>query len=113
MAAAEVSLRPAVLRALDLLGDSEWEGSLAELARSCGVSEACLSRIFTRQVAVPLNRYRNSVRLARFLELSRRRKRGTLQETAYAAGFGSYAQFFKVFTKAYGNSPRATMRRPD
>ncbi|MFL6601874.1 MAG: AraC family transcriptional regulator [Steroidobacteraceae bacterium] len=39
-----------------------------------------------------------------------RQYRGTLQgsitEAAYAAGFGSYAQFHRVFTQAYGKGPR-------
>jgi AraC-like DNA-binding protein len=107
---AAVPLHPAVLRALDLLGHGAWEGSLASLARHCGVSEAHLSRVFARQMGVSLNRYRNSVRLGRFLELCRGPSKGTMLENAYAAGFGSYAQFYKVFVQAYGTPPGATMR---
>ena len=28
----------------------------------------------------------------------------------YAAGFGSYAQFYKVFVQAYGRGPRASLK---
>jgi AraC-like DNA-binding protein len=103
----EVSLHPAVIKALDLLGTGAWDGSLAALARHCAVSGAYLSRIFTRQMGVPLNRYRNSVRLGRFLEIRRGPVRKTLTEAAYEAGFGSYAQFYRVFSQAYGSGPGA------
>jgi AraC family transcriptional regulator of adaptative response / DNA-3-methyladenine glycosylase II len=89
-----------------LLGEGAWDDDLAGLARRCGVSEAYLSRVFARQVGVPLNRYRNSVRLGRFLELRRSGDGRTLTELAYEAGFGSYAQFFKIYVQAYGQGPR-------
>ncbi len=101
-----VVLHPAVRQALALLGEGAWDDDLAGLARRCGVSEAYLSRVFARQVGVPLNRYRNSVRLGRFLELRRSGEGRTLTELAYEAGFGSYAQFFKIYVQAYGQGPR-------
>jgi AraC-like DNA-binding protein len=106
----EVPLHPAVIRALDLLGNGKWDGSLATLARQCGVSEAYLSRVFTRQMGVPLSRYRNSVRLGRFLEIRRGRVRKTLTEAAYEAGFGSYAQFYRVFAQSFGCGPGEGMK---
>jgi len=106
-----VELHPAVRKALELLGDGTWEEDLARLAKHCGVSEAYLSRVFARQVGVPLSRYRNSTRLGRFLELRRAaRGRKTLTELAYEAGFGSYAQFFKIYVQAYGQGPRESAR---
>jgi methylphosphotriester-DNA--protein-cysteine methyltransferase len=102
-----VDLHPAVRRALELLGEGAWGEDLATLARRCGVSEAYLSRVFKRQVGVSLTRYRNSTRLGQFLELRRAAEgRKTLMELALAAGFGSYAQFFKVFVEAFGHGPR-------
>ena len=101
----EVSLHPAVIKALNLLGNGAWEGSLAALARQCGVSEAYLSRVFTRQMGVPLSRYRNSVRLGRFLEIRRGPVRKTITEAAYESGFGSYAQFYRVFAQSFGCGP--------
>jgi AraC-like DNA-binding protein len=104
-----VALHPIVRRALKLLGESEGEQSLSELARACGASEAHLSRTFRNQVGVPLSRYRNSMRLSRFWEEYRRTDQTTLAEAVYAAGFGSYAQFYKIFTLAYGCGPRACL----
>jgi len=41
------------------------------------VSTAYLSRLFHIQVGTPMNRYRNSVRLARFMNLYRAGGKGT------------------------------------
>ncbi len=71
-----------------------------------------LSRVFARQVGVPLSRYRNSVRLDRFWDYYRGQKQHTITEAVYAAGFGSYAQFYKVFAQAYGSGPRACLQTP-
>jgi AraC-like DNA-binding protein len=105
-----VSLHPSISKAISLLGEDSWSGSLGRLARECGLSEAHFSRMFARQVGVPLSRYRNSLRLARFWEHFRRPAKPTILEAVYAAGFGSYAQFYKVFADAYGAGPRACLQ---
>lgn len=111
VSAGAVALHPAVMKALGVLGKGAWDGGLGELARHCGVSEAYLSRVFAKQIGVSLGRYRNSVRLGRFLELCREPGQKTMLEAAFAAGFGSYAQFYKVFVQAYGTGPGTTMKR--
>jgi methylphosphotriester-DNA--protein-cysteine methyltransferase len=105
-----VSLHPAVCRALQLLDAQTSEADLKLLAGRCGVSETYLSRIFHRQVGVPLSRYRNSLRLGRFWENYRHPVQKTITEAMYSAGFGSYAQFYKVFAEAYGRGPRECLR---
>jgi AraC-like DNA-binding protein len=104
-----VALHPVVRRALDVLSEDGGQQRLSDLAKACGASEAHLSRTFHRQIGVPLSRYRNSLRLSRFWEHYRQPEKKTLIEAMYAAGFGSYAQFYKVFTKAYGRGPRACL----
>ena len=101
-----VALHSAVRKALEILSADDGEYSLSQLASECGVSDAYLSRIFCREIGVPLSRYRNSLRLSRFWTQYRQPARTTLTEAVYAAGFGSYAQFYKVFTQAYGCGPR-------
>ena len=104
-----VLLHPAVDRAIKLLSGGDWSHDLARLARACGVSESHLSRLFHRQIGVSLTRYRNSLRLSRFWEEYRQPTQRNLAEAVYAAGFGSYAQFYKVFVQAYGRGPRASL----
>ncbi len=104
-----VSLHPSISKAIEILGDDAWCGTLGQLARQCGLSEAHFSRTFARQVGVPLNRYRNSLRLARFWEHYRKPVQPTILEAVFSAGFGSYAQFFKIFTEAYGQGPRSCL----
>ena len=106
-----VALHPSVSKAIEFLSDDSWTGSLARLARQCGLSEAHFSRMFARQVGVPLSRYRNTLRLARFWEHYSKAVRPTILEAVYAAGFGSYAQFFKVFIEAYGAGPRSHLKK--
>jgi AraC-like DNA-binding protein len=104
-----VALHPGVRRALQLLSEGEWDRDFAQLAKECGVSDAHLSRTFRRQIGVPMSRYRNSLRLSRFWQQYRQREPTTLTEAVYAAGFGSYAQFYKVFAQTYGRGPRACL----
>jgi AraC-like DNA-binding protein len=108
-AACATILHPGVRRALKLLSEGDTEQNLSELAKACGTSKSYLSRMFRRQIGVPLNRYRNSLRLSRFFDEYRQPDQKTLAEAVYAAGFGSYAQFYKVFTQAYGRGPREAM----
>ncbi len=105
-----VQLHPGVEKALYLLSQRKDTLSLKELASRCGISDVYLSRLFHQQVGVPLSRYRNSARLQRFMELYRGRSQPTMLEAAFEAGFGSYAQFFKIFSEAYGQSPRTYLQ---
>lgn len=107
-----VELHPSISKALRLLADDAWTGSLESLAGECGLSGAHFSRLFASQVGVPVSRYRNSLRLGRFWEQMRKPVRPTLMEAVLAAGFGSYAQFYKVFSNAYGAGPREVLLTP-
>jgi len=101
-----VPLHLSILKALDLLASGEEPGNLTALGKKCGMSPTHLSRTFQKQVGVPLNRYRNAARLERFWKLRSTPPQKTLVEAAFAAGFGSYGQFYKVFREAYGRGPR-------
>jgi len=104
------SLHPAVARAIELLQVAGHPLSLPELGRRCGSSPSHLSRLFHRQTGLRLNEYRNMVRLERFLAIYGDGTGRTATEACLEVGFGSYAQFFKVFQKAYRRSPRAYAR---
>lgn len=99
------SLHPAVERALRLLAAGD-QGTVAQLARRCGLSANRLSGVFAAQVGHTIAAWRNRRRLDRFLAGYRP---GTtrLQAAALAAGFGSYAGFHRVFRQHFGCAPRA------
>ncbi|WP_269541712.1 helix-turn-helix domain-containing protein [Cerasicoccus fimbriatus] len=102
----ETHIHPAVQRALEIMSEEATPDELPELAAQCGVSASYLSRKFREQIGVPLTRYRNSVRLSRFWEAYHRPQNQSVLEAVFAAGFGSYAQFYRIFTEAYGAGPR-------
>lgn len=107
-----VALHPAVRDVLEFIEKEEEAGlGLEELADQCGVSASFLSRRFREQVGVPLSRYRNSIRLGRFWEEYRRAPSQPLLQLVLEAGFGSYAQFYRIFKEAYGNGPREVLSR--
>jgi transcriptional regulator GlxA family with amidase domain len=66
-----------------------------------------LSRIFKEQIGVSISQFRNQQRLQRFLSLYGRGRHTTALAAALEAGFGSYAQFNRVFREQTGRSPSA------
>jgi AraC-like DNA-binding protein len=78
------------------------------LAGELGVSAGHLARAFKREMGVSLVDYRNRKRLDRFFEVVQRMgQTSNLLDAALEAGFGSYAQFHRVYRKFLGTTPRA------
>ncbi len=105
-------VHPAVERAARRLRDEPAE-ALDAVADHAGLSPARLSRLFKQQTGESITDYRNRRRLDRFFELHRAGRDRTMLDTALAAGFGSYAQFHRVFKREMGCSPAAFRRRLD
>jgi AraC-like DNA-binding protein len=63
--------------------------------------------LFTVQTGASLTRYRNQQRVHQFLLNYGDGTRTTMLAAALAAGFGSYAQFYRVFLRETGRSPAA------
>jgi AraC-like DNA-binding protein len=102
-----VHLHPAVRTVAQVLRADPSPGGLAELARVAGLSPGHLSRLFKAQTGVSLSRYRNQQRLHRFLLAYGDGGHTTALAAALAAGFGSYAQFFRVCREESGRTPAA------
>ena len=102
-----VDVHPAVETVACLLRADPDAGDLATLARAAGLSPSHLSRIFKEQTGVSISRFRNQQRLQLFLRLYGRGRRSTALAAALEAGFGSYAQFYRVFREHAGRSPSA------
>lgn len=77
-----------------------------ELARDLGISVSHLARLFKSELGLSLVDYRNQLRLERFAALTETGCTNLL-DASLAAGFGSYAQFHRVFSALRGQSPRA------
>jgi AraC-like DNA-binding protein len=76
-----------------------------QLAKRMGVSAGKLARDFKAEMSVSVVEYRNRLRLERFLAVVDRGG-GNLLEAALEAGFGSYAQFHRVFRAMLGTTPK-------
>jgi len=105
----EVQLHPAVSKAIHWIQHAEDSLTLNDLSRRCGLSAPYLSKLFHQQIGVSISDYRNAVRLRRFNDTYRTSGGKTMMEAVFDAGFGSYAQFFRVFTQAYHKSPRQAL----
>jgi AraC-like DNA-binding protein len=75
------------------------------LARTLNISPGHLARSFKREMGVSLVDYRNRMRMQRFFQLLDRGE-CRLLDAALEAGFGSYAQFHRVYRKLVGTAPR-------
>ena len=106
--AADVPVRdvhPAVEKAARLIRHESNLLGLDELARRAGLSSHRLSRLFKQQTGVALVDFRNRQRIEKFLEFYGTGQRRTMLDAALEAGFGSYAQFHRVFKRVRGCSP--------
>ncbi len=108
-------VHPAVEATARLLREDTEPTGLKQLASRFGLSASRLSTLFNEQTGVPLARYRNQQRLLRVLAVYRAdpQSKTSLLEAALDAGFGSYAQFYRVFCKTMGCSPAAYLGKPE
>jgi AraC-like DNA-binding protein/quercetin dioxygenase-like cupin family protein len=112
--AADVPVRdvhPAVEKAARIIRHENNELGLDELARRAGLSAARLSRLFKQQTGVALVDFRNRQRVEKFQEIYGTGQRRTMLDAALEAGFGSYAQFHRIFKRVTGRSPGEQRRK--
>jgi AraC-like DNA-binding protein len=100
-------LHPAVETVARLLRTDPHAGDLARLAEAATLSPSHLSRLFKAQMGVSISRFRNQQRFERFLTLYGGGRSTTALAAALEAGFGSYAQFYRVFRELTGRKPAA------
>ena len=99
------NVHPAVAKAARLLALTDEPIQLEQLATKAGLSPARLSRLFKQQVGINLSAFRQQECLKRFIALYGTGARHSLIEAALQAGFGSYAQFHRVFRRMVGVGP--------
>lgn len=81
-----------------------------QIAGKLDLSLSRLARVFKAEMGMSLVEYRNRLRLDRF-EVLLDRGRTNLLEAALAAGFGSYAQFHRVFRALRHMTPREYLHK--
>lgn len=101
------SVHPAVAKVVGLIRDEgDLESSVAELADKSGLCTSRLIPLFQEQMGMTITEFRNRQKLERFLDLYHHNGRFNMLGSALEAGFGSYAQFYRVFKSAMQQSPR-------
>ncbi|MEM8857559.1 MAG: AraC family transcriptional regulator [Chloroflexota bacterium] len=98
-------IHPTIQQVLRLINGSESNQNLNQLSNLVGMSPEALSRLFKKQMGITLSNYRNRSRLNRFFLIMENELQPSLHEAALEAGFGSYAQFYRVFKQLMGRSP--------
>jgi AraC-like DNA-binding protein len=94
-----------VVREVTQLLAREPSLSCEALAKRLKMKSGQLALTFKQHALTSIVDHRNEIRLARFLERVDTLA-GNLREAALEAGFGSYAQFHRVFRARFGQAPR-------
>lgn len=95
-----------VKKALGYIHQHYREGiSLVEAAECAGVNSSYLSKLFKDEVGIGFVEYLNDVRLERAKELMNQSDR-KLIEIMDESGFYSYSNFFGLFKKKFGMTPK-------
>jgi len=105
----ETKMRRLVTTAAAMLAE-DTALDAGRIARRLEVSAGWFARIFKAEMGMSLVEYRNRLRLDRVDALLDQGSR-TLLQAARDAGFGSYAQFHRIFRKLRGVTPREYLRR--
>jgi AraC-like DNA-binding protein len=96
-----------VLQAARLLDEppdgTVW--SATRLARSVGISPGHLARRFRSELGCTPTDYRLQGQLNRYLDISDDDHSLSITDAAYSAGFGSYAQFHRIFVRLMKTTP--------
>ncbi|MBN2710911.1 MAG: helix-turn-helix transcriptional regulator [Planctomycetes bacterium] len=98
-------VHPAVAKAARILQEDDASIQVDELAGRAGLSRSQLSRLFHKQTGVTLVEFRNRRRIDKFLQLYGTGQRINMLQAAYDSGFGSYAQFHRIFKEVMGMGP--------
>jgi AraC-like DNA-binding protein len=99
-------MHPAIYHSIQLIQEHAPSAeSVRALSKACGLSESRFSKLFKEQMGMSVPAYKNRVKLDHFIHLLKSSNL-TLTEACYAAEFGSYAQFHKVFKEHFKVSPK-------
>lgn len=104
-------VHPAVREAMQVLCAPDPPHDLPALSERVGLSPQHLSRVFLRETGIGIAQFRNEQRLRTFVELYDAAPDRPMLDLALQAGFGSAAQFHRVFKELTGTTPAAHLSR--
>ena len=78
------------------------DATITEIAKELGVSASFLSRIFKKEIGIPIHEYLNQYRISKSLSLL---KTHTVTEVGYLCGFCDNSHFISIFKKYIGTTP--------
>ncbi|MBE7038562.1 MAG: helix-turn-helix domain-containing protein [Ruminococcaceae bacterium] len=94
-----------VKKIIDYLNENLAEiKSLDEIAEKFFISKCHLCRIFKTRTGITVNRYITNKRIMYVKKLCKKGK--SISDASFEAGFGSYSNFYKIYIKETGLSPR-------
>ena len=76
--------------------------TITEIAKELGVSASFLSRIFKKEIGIPIHEYLNQYRISKSLSLL---KTHSITEVGYICGFCDNSHFISIFKKYIGTTP--------
>ncbi len=76
--------------------------TVSEIANESGVSTSFLSRIFKKEIGIPIHEYLNQYRISKSLSLL---ETHSVTETGYLCGFCDSSHFISIFKKHMGLTP--------
>lgn len=97
-----------VQRVKALLEQGEKAPTLEELGKAVGLSPFHLQRLFKQETGLSPKQYADALRLGRFKEQVRRK--GSVTEALYEAGYGSSSSLYRQSNARLGMSPRVYRR---
>jgi len=98
-------LSPVVIGALRIITHKKGCITLPEVAARLNATPGWVSRSFHRELGITFTGYCQRVKIMLFRSLRKASPSSSLTTLAYRAGFGSYAQFHRVYRQSYGVSP--------
>ncbi|MEM8533997.1 MAG: helix-turn-helix transcriptional regulator [Chloroflexota bacterium] len=104
-------IHPVIERIVKYIRTDQSPNDLETVAALVGLAPETVSRLFKRQMGISLTAFRNRCRVDRFLDLYGHGHTLTMLEAATMAGFGSYAQFYRVFVQVMKITPAAYRRQ--
>ena len=104
-------IHPAVDKITRYIHAGRAADDLQTVAALVNMAPETVSRLFKKHTGISLTAFRNRCRVDRFIQIYAHGHTYTMLEAALMAGFGSYAQFYRVFIQVMKVTPSVYRRQ--